>query len=96
MLLKLAFFSREYTGEFLTRSRGTFAAVVSTTSFVVSAFLFCPPVMAQKQHGWHFDSLRANSSAVLQLSRLDLIIALLRCSDVPCPIDFRTIQVAPV
>ena len=62
MLLKLAFFSREYTGEFLTRSRGTFAAVVSTASFVVSAFLFCLPVMAQTQHGWHFDSLRANSS----------------------------------
>jgi hypothetical protein len=34
--------------------------------------------------------------AVLQLLRLDLISALLRCSDVPCPIDFRTVQVAPV
>jgi hypothetical protein len=46
----------------LTRSRGTFAAVVSTAIFVVSAFLFCLPMMAQEQCGWHFDSLRANSS----------------------------------
>jgi transposase-like protein len=30
---------------------------------------------------------------VLQLWRLDLISGLLRCSDVPCPIDFRTVQV---
>ena len=33
---------------------------------------------------------------VLQLWRLDLISWLLRCSDVPYPIDFRTVQVAPV
>ena len=38
----------------------------------------------------------AGFEEVLQLWRLDLISALLRCSDVPCPIDFRTIQVAPV
>ena len=43
-----------------------------------------------------FTILLLTGTAVLQLSRLDLIIALLRCSDVPCPIDFRTIQVAPV
>jgi hypothetical protein len=36
------------------------------------------------------------TAAVLQLWRLDLISGLLRCSDVPCPIDFRTVQVAPV
>jgi hypothetical protein len=35
-------------------------------------------------------------SEVLQLWRLDLISWLLRCSDVPYPIDFRTVQVAPV
>ena len=33
---------------------------------------------------------------VLQLWRLDLISGLLRYSDVTCPIDFRTVQVAPV
>jgi len=49
-----------------------------------------------------FDNLRASQPqiphkpAVLQLWRLDLISGLLRCSDVPCPIDFRTVQVAPV
>ena len=46
----------------MTRSPGTFAAVVSTARFVVSEFLFYPPMMAQEQRGWHFDSLRANSS----------------------------------
>jgi len=30
--------------------------------FAISAFFFCLPVMAQEQNGWHFDSLRANSS----------------------------------
>jgi tetratricopeptide (TPR) repeat protein len=40
--------------------------------------------------------LDSGKKEVLQLWRLDLISALLRCSDVPCPIDFRTIQVAPV
>jgi hypothetical protein len=38
----------------------------------------------------------ASYTVVLQLWRLDLISWLLRCSDVPCPIDFRTVQVAPV
>ena len=33
--------------------------------------------------------------AVLQLWRLDLISALLKCSDVPCS-DFRSVQVAPI
>ena len=33
---------------------------------------------------------------MLQLWRLDLISGLLRCSDVPCSIDFRAVQVAPV
>src|SRR5271165_1198270 len=33
---------------------------------------------------------------VLQLWRLDLISGLLRCSDVPCPIDFRTVPMAAV
>jgi hypothetical protein len=28
----------------------------------ISALSFCPPVMAQEQNGWQFDSLRANSS----------------------------------
>jgi hypothetical protein len=34
---------------------------------------------------------RTQAEAVLQLWRLDLISWLLRCPDVPCPIDFRTV-----
>jgi hypothetical protein len=51
---------------------------------------------------FHIDGIRMDSVenvanwAVLQLWRLDLISGLLRCWDVPCPIDFRTVQVAPV
>ena len=33
---------------------------------------------------------------MLQIWRLDLASGLLRCSDVACPIDFRTVQVAGV
>ena len=33
---------------------------------------------------------------MLQLWRLDLISGLLRCSDVSCPFDFRSVQVAPI
>jgi hypothetical protein len=38
----------------------------------------------------------AHEEAVLQLWRPDLISGLLRCSDVPCPIDFRPVQVATI
>src|SRR5271165_3827477 len=40
--------------------------------------------------------IRFYYAAVLQLWRLDLISGLLRCSDLPCSIDFRAVQVEPV
>ena len=35
--------------------------------------------------------IKLGQGAVLQLWRLDLVRGLLRCSDVPCPIDFRSV-----